>query len=517
MYFCLDRPFLISKYSALPKNIDIPENISEFSPNLFLNFLAKRFEMARENKDIDSLNNIIVLATSFNTSNFDEIQKASYYYFLGNAWGYIEDIDKTHDEFPFESDVLNNQIIYYRSALMHIYSDTNKSLKCQILTNLGNLLSSIGRLVEALDYYDKSLDLNKEFGMTIGNKGIVIWKYSKFIFDSKQQFIFLHIAHSYLSSCKKDLYEEATKSFEKIKNLIEKKFSKESLSKDIAFKDLFKGKSQKEIKYRKWCLENKLFLNPLNDINEESAAATDSLFTPSMTHKLNDRPIYSSIFNQIKQEYVSSRLIFYEGITSTKPHFSDRDVIIIDTLDYSLFSYSLEKLKISFRICYSILDKIAYFLNLYLELGENKRFVTFKNIWYEKGRNKNSIKEKILLTKNLPLRGLFWLSKDFFEEGIMDTIEPDAKELAKIRNFIEHKAFKIVEFKTLRSTHPDLFDIDRDSFINKSIKLLKLTRSAILYLSFLIYEEEHQRNQKRNPSEVVIPIYSTELNHRYKI
>ena len=88
------------------------------------------------------------------------------------------------------------------------------------------------------------------------------------------------------------------------------------------------------------------------------------------------------IDNQLKQEFASVRFLFYEGINNSKPHFSDKDVVLMDTLDYSDYSFSLEKIKIAFRVCYSIFDKISYFINIYLNLGLDKNRVSFRTVWY---------------------------------------------------------------------------------------------------------------------------------------
>jgi hypothetical protein len=142
---------------------------------------------------------------------------------------------------------------------------------------------------------------------------------------------------------------------------------------------------------------------------------------------------------------VSSRYLFYESLFSSKTHFSDKDVILKDTLDYAVYSYSLEKVKIAFRVCYSLFDKIAYLINLYLNLGHEARKVSFRTIWYKNGDKINGSKDELLTTKNPVLIGLFWLSKDIDEKKFDSPIEPEANEIATIRNYLEHKSFKIVE------------------------------------------------------------------------
>ncbi len=70
-------------------------------------------------------------------------------------------------------------------------------------------------------------------------------------------------------------------------------------------------------------------------------------------------------FNQMKQEYASARWLLYEGLQEDRVHFSDHDVRLCNTLDYSCHSLTVEKTKIAFRMAYSLFDKIAFFLNGY--------------------------------------------------------------------------------------------------------------------------------------------------------
>lgn len=83
-------------------------------------------------------------------------------------------------------------------------------------------------------------------------------------------------------------------------------------------------------------------------------------------------------------------------------------------------------------------------------------FGYFKKIWYiEQKRDKRKLKssdEKRLTLNpyftqknNLPLFGLFRISKDLFEDDIrfIDSLEPGAKEWYKIQNHLEHKFLKL--------------------------------------------------------------------------
>ena len=170
--------------------------------------------------------------------------------------------------------------------------------------------------------------------------------------------------------------------------------------------------------------------------------------------------------------------------------------------DLPLYSINIEKVKIAFRLCYSIFDKIAYLLNIYLNLGIDKNRVTFRNIWHESGNVKNPIRTDIFNTYNVALQGLFWLSKDLYEKN-SSPIEPEAKEIATIRNYIEHKSFKVVEAKNpCWNEAPETYEIEEDAFYDKTMRLLRLTRSALLYLSFAIYAEESHKT----PLGEIMPI-----------
>ncbi len=493
------------------------EDLHKLKPFKALEILGNIFETSRENCDIDTLEKVIVFCDSFQLDKFDSRDKGIFYYFLSNAWHYIQILKYSSNDNALERMEFEQQIKFLRLALTHINSTNDKFNKCQILTNLGNLFSHIGRFSEAQEYFNKALDINDKFGMAIGNKGFGLFYYARVLYDPIHQFIFLQYSRKYLNIAlnSNEVYPEAKASFRDIIGQIENSYPITELNDLKQYKDYFKRLTIKERNYREWCIDNILFLNPLNDILKQSVVSHDCLYTPSMVLKSIEKPVYHSLYNQMKQEYVSARFLFYESITQKKPHYSDKSVLLMDTLDYSIYSFATEKMKISYRVCYSIFDKIAYFIKLYLNLDIDNNNVTFRRVWYNKGNKDKGLNSVLLAKSNWALRGLYWLSKDLDEKDFSSPIEPEAKEIAIIRNFLEHKSFKIVDsFNPKWSEKTETFEIDRIYFYEKTLKLLKLTRSAIMYLSFLIFDEENSR--KKN-YDFTLPVDFIEYKYEYKI
>lgn len=493
-------------------------DLNSKNPQEILQILGEIFDSADFENDLKKLEVGIKIANEIDTTKFDVHSSAILNYFIGNAWSYILRIKSPKAEFLFEVEELDHQIKSYRKAYKLIKECDDDFIACQILTNIGNLFSHIGRFSEAQEYYETCLRIDENFGMAIGNKGFGLFKYARVIFEPIHQFIFIQYARKYLLNAvsKLDVHSGAKISFQKMISQIESAYPIEQLEDFKEYNDYYKNLKPDEINYRKWSAKNRLFINPLNDVLTESVAAHDYLFTPSMILEFDEKPIYQTIFNQLKQEFVSARFLFYESINVTESHFSDKDVVLMDTLDYAVYSLSLEKAKITFRVCYSLFDKIAYLINLYLKRGHAPSKVNFRNIWYNKGNKNNGIIELIQSSNNWALRGLFWLSKDLDEKGFDSPIEPDAKEIATIRNYLEHKSFKIVDSMNPNWTQEtDTYEIERSLFFQKTLKILKLSRSALMYLSFLIYEEESSRQEDNN--KPTIPVDFLKLSDDYKI
>lgn len=415
------------------------------------------------------------------------------------------------------------QILLLRRALNNAaFGALPWTRQCQILTNLGNQLNTAGRFVEALEYWSRALLINSTFWMARGNRGYALMHYAKALYDPGHSIVLLMSAHrdmiETLSSATTHPdfgHLEALKGFVECKEAIESWIDVPKASSAVSLDGHDLGKTREEQRYRRWCLENRLFLNPLNDVGPHAIAARDILSLPTFTVALEEPPSLLGFFNQMKQEFTSARWLYYDGVVSSgRTHFSDRDVLLCNTLDYPAYGLAIEKIKISMRTAYSLFDKTAFFLNSYLNLGMKPGRASFRDVW--RGGSKKSgapLLPAFEESENWPLRGLYWLSKDLLEEGFQNGTEPDGRELHKLRNHLEHKYLKVHEFvfpiptdknSSAAWVTDDLaYSISRVEFQAKALRVLKLARATLMYLSLGMHREERRRAAQRKEEDVI--------------
>jgi hypothetical protein len=439
-------------------------------------------------------------------------QAALLEYFRANAWANRQRSKQRDADavWQWKQPEQQQQIFHLRRAVQSPGFDKLSPLRrCQILTNLANQLNTVGRCVEAIATWTRALSINPAFGMALGNRGYGLMQYARSLYDKGHRGVFLYFAHKDLSAA---LSSEAkfwgrekinAKPFfaakkAEIEDVIDIKRAERSIHMD----GYPIGASADEQHYRQWVLWQRLFLNPLNDLGSHTIAARDMLSLPSFTAPIGEPPSLISFFDHMKQEFVSARWLLYEGLSSDRVHFSDRRVTLYNTLDYPSYSLAVEKVKAAYRIGYSILDKIAFFLNEYDKLGVDETKVYFKTIWYENGDFRNDIRPEFLQSKNLPFRGLYWLSKDLFDPDLKDVMEPDAQALYDIRNRLEHSYLKIHEILLPQPVRERLADawtdrlaysVGRDDFGSKTLHVFRLARAGLIYLALGMHREEQKR------------------------
>jgi len=326
----------------------IKDDFSELSPKDFCKVIGRLIDTGFSKKEILGVEKGVNLAKSKSTDNFDEYWRAVLYYYMANGWGSLQRLRNPTGpdlRFSLESVEVEQEILHLRKALVFAEKFENAHLIAQILTNLGNAMDHVGRFIEAIFYWHLALAIMPGFGMAIGNLGKGLFNYARVLFDEGHRFIFCKFAFKYLQKATKgrQVYEEARRDFAKIAKTISDRYGHDNLVADMDLNNFSLGRSKIEITYREWCLSNGLFLNPLNDFVYAKMVSHDSFFLPSITAGLNDPPIYHTIYNQLKQEYVTARYLLFEAISESKPHFSDKGNLQVDTLDYAVYSLNTKK------------------------------------------------------------------------------------------------------------------------------------------------------------------------------
>lgn len=415
------------------------------------------------------------------------------FYNLGNGYSALFSFKFQRNKYAdlFKKTDLESAKKYYIKALQDDSLDSH--IRSQISVNLGNCFDHLGRVFDALEWYEEAIRFKSDHGMAYGNKGLAFYYLAAL--DKKCRPIFLREAYSLINKALKlGVNRKSIPGFITKLNNIEKYLAKGFLRDKSYRKIEIKAKTIFEKSLIEFCLKNKLYLNICTFCQKCGHAIGDPAFIESMLISLKEDGgsnigksrfnKLASYINQIKQDYITARfLLILSKYRKMNLKFVDKNVRLVDTLDYSSHNIRIELLKASFTLFYNILDKIAYFLSNYLHIEETQKKLDFGNVWYNFDANKK-IHEQILNTKNFSLNALFNMHKDF-ERG-------ENKKLTNIRNTLTHGFLNIYSsLGIIKSGAMTEISFERDT-----IRLARYIRNAILYLLKFIFIEEQKKKKK---------------------
>lgn len=472
--------------------------------------LATNIDLSIDRGDLEALNSHLATIDSFLSEEADTHDLALLHFYAANCYSAIRIIKEGIGSWEWQNQYLEKEIYCLRLALNKCHIEKLEApnaiqtdLEFRVGTNLANALNLIGRFVEAIETWDMVLEASPSYGMALSNKGLGLIWYARCLYDPGHQPLFFNESYKVTQKALQAGIEAHA-----ILDVQQQLSQLESLNdwENFSFEpeQESRGATSEEKQYRTWCLDNRLFLNPLNDLWNEDIAANDVLTFPSVFVAKDDSapilPEVYGIYNQLKQEYVSARYILFEAIKESEQtvHFSDKRVLLYDMLDYRHYRLWIEKLKMAFLSVYTIFDKIAYLVNEYWQLGLPIRKVSFGNVWFKNADQRQGLAEIFEAADNWPLRGLFWVSKDlFFKKTQNQPMEPDARHLNHIRNHIAHKYLKVYDDSLVDTAawrefegHELSYPISNIEFITQTLKLIKLVRSALIYMSLAAHDKE---------------------------
>lgn len=431
------------------------------------------------------------------------LNKQSFYYNLANAKHGIARIHLSKNrgvqQLQVYSEKLQPPINYYWLAFKHL-KENRDGLKHQILINLSISLCDSGRIIEALQFLDIVLKESPNYPQALISRADTLHFLSWATNCSPTISLYNEIYECNLNGISTGQLPDSLRE-RCIQNCILAVRKIESYGFDI--KNLKKERkvSEREFKkhseYRKFCLEHFISLNE-HAIYCGCIASTNDDLTIGVKHarfKGKIVPKLELLLNRLKSEFDLARRLLYQ---SQYEKSIPETVLYSELLDGEVINSRTEMLRSSFRICYGILDKIAFGICKFYQLSEKGENILFESFWNP--RSKPERWNTLNSLKNIHLGALYSIACD------LNTKTGELKHFKNWRNKLEHNVLILKDGADLEGDllgiydDPDFFEtVDINDFKSKTFHLLQLTRSAIFSFVYCIrLETIEELNEDKN-------------------
>lgn len=461
--------------------------------------------------DIGSFSNIKSIAEeglSLFVNNKDDIltimTKSSYYYNVANGMGAVLDFnphgDADIDNFIKLNEVKNN---YWKS---YKFSREDGGAHPELMVNLANALKRQYRISESMDYYEQAISNDDSIPQAWVNR-------------SEALELLNELSTTYTYKMIREVirgYECAIKTGKCIPAWIATyqrkiKYNEDILSEsyidtveDINTDERLTREEYDALShYQRFCIDNNLMLSDHSLYCNCYASSKDNI-----TIATSEKGVFGDfivpmemVLNRLKAEYSLARKMFFEYKVGSELFDEDSEAYYSELYNGEILYENVEKLRIAFRSCFGVLDKIAVALCKLFDLKPDRGHIYFHNFWQIRDEKR---KDKLNKINNKGLFGLFSIAMDLNDKN---------GELAFFRdwrNDLEHKLLVIHEEGMLADLYNsyNFFDevkfIEKEKFEQHLLQLMKIVKSAIILFVFTIRIEG-----KRNIPDDVLTITNT--------
>lgn len=394
-------------------------------------------------------------------------------------------------DFILDNEDLQRAKIMFREALA-AKPAPRPNLEKMIWTNYANCLDYLGRALEAIDAYDRALELDPNFRMALGNKALALKSFADI--SGEYRLPTYVKAHQMLREAlggppdTDELGWPARESLATAASSIEELVPDKSLlSSDLSHPPLdYAAMPAFQRAFVDLCSRESLYLNVHVHVKACAASARDpvSLQLPALSHRREvDRRLLAQ-FNHLKEEYALARFLL---VLSQHPSadVAGADALTAYTIEPNGLTFGIEHglLKASFQIAYNILDKIARFTNDYLSLKIEGK-IYFTNVWTVKNANGDVVvRDKIRAAAHPSLFALVDIQKDLQSDRY--------RRIRELRDLMTHEYLSIGHVRTSGGpSNRDARFTTSAELLEQTIKLLQMVRSAIIYLMSFVNARE---------------------------
>ncbi|MBK0089386.1 LA2681 family HEPN domain-containing protein [Erwinia sp. S59] len=432
------------------------------------------------------------------------MKESSYYYNLANGMSSLLDFnpygDTNIDVFMGFNDVKNN---YWKS---YKFSQEEGFIHPELMVNLANALKRQYRISESMSYYDEAISADNTIPQAWVNR-------------SEALELLNELSTTYSYKMIREVirgYKCAIESGKCIPSWVATYNRKIKYNEDIlvascndANEDLIEDERLTDEEYdalshyQKFCIDNNLMLSDHSLYCNCYASSKDNI-TIATTEKgvFGDFIVpMEMVLNRLKAEFSLARKMFFEYKVGSDTFDEDSEVYYSELYNGEILYESVEKLRLAYKSCFGVLDKIAVALCKLFDLKPERGHIYFHSFWQVRDEKR---KTKIDKANNKGLLGLFSIAMDLNDKN---------GELAFFRdwrNDLEHKLLVIHERGMLEDLYnsygyfEDVKFIEKEEFEQHLLQLMKIVKSAIILFVFTVRIEG-----KRNESNDVLTITNT--------
>ena len=368
------------------------KNLDNFNPDQALNFLGELTDLSLDMERMDGLRRAIALGEEMLKRDLEQDQRSLLHYFISNAWSNQRALKEGGEmpDFGWQQEEIVQELRHLRESISSDDGLLSDDRVCQILTNLGNSMSHVGRFAEAIAYWDASLARMPASHLARGNRALGFVWYAQTLYNGEHWEILLLQAHTELKTALLlPIHDDAKAFFDIQRRSVEEALGPEALGRRRDFSAYPSPPGEADIPYLQWCLGNRLFLNPLNELGLHSIAAQDVLVMPTNTGDV------AAAYDTLKQAYAAARVAAYEALEGS-------GIEETESLSGSLSG---------------LFNAAAHVLATYFDLGIPYGKASLSTLWYRNQDPNAGLLSPFANSLNWSLRGLYAMGRDLANES----------------------------------------------------------------------------------------------------
>ena len=432
------------------------------------------------------------------------VTDASRHYNLGNAKSSLADL---HNPNAFTTPGLADHDLllaaknhYWKALKTH---HRNDHFAHQLRTNLANALRKSGRITEALTAYDDIIASNPNFTMAHLHRGLALLVLEQ-CSGTRTTSMLVQAATEYSHTADAPDASAAVREVAiTMRDRTTKRLKAHGYKTDHATKDIAgtRHEATQHSAYRQFTLRHHLGLCEHSLYCHCNGARRDDLMiATARTPVTGDLvPRLELILNRLKAEFGTARHLYHQATNDNTQDLHEHEITYTELFEGETVSIRTELLRISFRLCLGILDKIALGICELYNIADPKEKLYFESFWQPNAKKgKAGTRWATLKAKsdNASLVALYSQATDLGSDGEWALYKA-------WRNDLEHKFLILTDTPAPPDRYQarvGTFDtrcVTTKEFTDHNLRLLQFTRSAIFNFTFCARKETRATNDDR--------------------